>query len=484
MASQTTFIIKQSAIYGIGNTLAKLSGALLLPLYMVFTTEAEFGLIALFETIGQFLLAFTAFGAKGGLSRFYYECDSKSQKSFFFTSLVFITITSLICTILCFVATTSWTAEIFRIEVSTETLKYFSIAVFGLIMAEVPYIAMRLQQKAKQQTIHRCVNVIMTIAFTYIYLRVFDLGIKGVFMAQATANTLTLVGLLPCIRQNCIAKINTKQLSESIKYGMPLAISNVITIVLTLSDRHILNQLRSLEEVGEYSLAYKIANIIQMVVVTSFITSYTYFYYKSLNDTTLKQTHRNIFRLFIIAMTTIGFGLVAFRHETIFIVSLGKEGYFDSAVLIPYLVIGLLISGIRQIFTLPLTKLKLTKYISLVSISIAIINILLNFAFIPTFGKLGASFTTSIAQLAGCIVFYFMLKQKGEADFDIKCVFKCLFIFILFSIISNIIGFNGWIADISVNAILFLLFVASLFLFRVTNVSDISDLLSSMKHKK
>ena len=95
MATQTQFILKQSVIYSFGNTLAKLSGVLLLPLYVVFTTTEEFGLLALFETIYQFILVLSGWGAKSGFSRFFYEMkDEAGRRSLFFTIFLFTVITS------------------------------------------------------------------------------------------------------------------------------------------------------------------------------------------------------------------------------------------------------------------------------------------------------------------------------------------------------------------------------------------------------
>lgn len=484
MSSQTTFIVRQSAIYGIGNTLAKLSGALLLPLYMAFTSEAEFGLIALFETIAQFLLAISALGAKAGLSRYYYECTDRGRRQFFAASLAFITASSGVFCLLGLWAMTTWSVEIFRIPISPATFVLFSVAVFGLLMAEVPYIALRLQQKARQQTVHRCVNVLMTIALTFVFLRVMHWGVEGIFAAQAAANMLTLIGLMPCMVRNCAAPPDVRTLGESIRYGIPLALSNVVTIVLTLSDRHILNQLRSIEEVGGYSLAYKIANIIQMIVVTSFITSYTYFYYKSLHDPGLHRTNRNIFRLFVIAMSVIGFGLVAFRREAVWVVSLGREAYQDSAMLIPYLVVGLLVSGIRQMLTLPLTKLKLTRSISAVSVLIALTNIVLNFALIPAMGKLGASLTTGMAQALGCAVFYLMLRRRGEADFDMAVVFKCLGAFAAFAALASAVQFDSVAGNVAWGAALMAGFGGSLFALRVVSPADIREAIAQIRRPR
>lgn len=468
MATQTQFILKQSVIYGFGNTLAKLSGVLLLPLYVVFTTTEEFGLLALFETIYQFILVLSGWGAKSGFSRFYYEMkDEAGKRSLFFTIFLFTVVTSFVAVLLCVGLLSVWTFEVFQADVSQRVLLFFAISTLSRLLFDVPYILLRLQQRASMQTAHQSINILMAIALTYTFLKFSHMGFEGIFLAQMVANLLTFFLIVPVVANHSRVHIEWTVLKESIRYGYPLAISNILTIALTLSDRHILNQYQSLDEVGSYSMAYKISSIIQMVVVTSFITSYTFYYYKSLDEPGQGKVHVKIFRYFVITISLIGFGLVAFRREAVGIVSMGRDTYLSSLPLIPILITGLIFSGIRQIFILPLTKLKKTSVISILSVSIAAINIVLNFMFIPQYGKLAASYTGVVAQLFGVLAFYWVLRHYRESDYNMGVVVKCVGLFICFSYLVMWLPDFGWFLNVLIGTLSLLMFVGGLFLLKI-----------------
>lgn len=476
MASQAQFVLRQSVIYGFGNTLAKLSGVLLLPLYVVFTSTEEFGLLALFETIYQFILVLSGWGAKSGFSRFYYEMkDESGRRSLFFTIFIFTVITSLLAVIICMGALSYWSYQVFQAEVSSRVLMLFSISTLSRLLFDVPYILLRLQQRATSQTAHQSINILMTIIFTFAFLKFTGMGFEGIFLAQMFANILTLFFIIPVIKGHSRFHIEWGVLKESIRYGYPLAVSNILTIALTLSDRHILNQYQSLDEVGSYSMAYKISSIIQMIVVTSFITSYTFYYYKSLNDENQSKVHVNIFRYFVLAVCVIGFGLVVFRREAVSIVSFGRDTYLSSLPLIPVLIFGLIFSGIRQIFILPLTKLKKTAVISILSVGIAMVNISLNFLFIPQYGKMAAAFTGSVAQLLGCVAFYFVLLHFREKDYNIWIVVKSAILYLAFTVPVMLIPDFGWLVNVVLGIVLLVLFVAGLWLLKVIQKDDVIE---------
>ena len=75
---------------------------------------------------------------------------------------------------------------------------------------------------------------------------------------------------------------------------------------------------------------------------------------------------------FVFVIVFVSLGLVLFSKETIKILSMGNVDYWNSIELIPILVVGTIFGGIRQLLVLPLTRLKMTRIISQISISSAL----------------------------------------------------------------------------------------------------------------
>ena len=474
MINRLRGIFKQSFFYGIGNFLTKASGLILMPMYALYISKAEMGLLALYETAYMFLLMISGWGAKGGFTRWYNEMKSKDeQKSLFFTTYFFNVFTSALGATI--TALILLNLEIFNSINSEKIIIIFSLSSIFKLLFDVPFILLKLQQKAFKQTGYLAVNIILTVIFTVYLLHYRKIGFQGVFLSQLLSNGLTWLIVLPLISKNCKIKWQKKLLGEMINYGYPLAISNILTLVLTVSDRYILEAYYSLEAVGSFSVAIKVANLLQVIVVTSFVTSYTFQYYKSMHEDDVSRYHLKIFTYFILFMVVSGLGIVFFGKEIVYILVAGKAEYFDAITVIPILIIGLLFSGMRQVFVLPLTKFKKTKIISVVMTMAGVINIGLNLIVIPKFGKEGAAFTTAISQLFAAVWFFYKVNQLEKINYEWKKISVFLFTGIIYCLLFFIIPSISLFIDIIIKVLLLLSYFVLLYYLNVFEEKEIQN---------
>ena len=420
MQNQNQFVFKQSFIYSIGNTLTKLSGLILIPLYLEYISEEELGVVTLFETIFQLILILSGWGVKGGFTRWYYEMKNREEKNqLFFTTWSFNAITSLISVVFVGVMLFIFGDVIFKYELSFSLLMYFLLGTLIRLLYDVPFYLLKLEQKATQQTIWTSLNLVLLVGFSVYFLEVKEMGLLGIYYAQMWAHLFTLIPLLPLIIKNIKPTFLTKVLKEMIHYGFPLAISSILTTVLTLSDRHIINQYQDLGEVAGYGMAFKIANLVQMVIVASLLTSYSNYFFKTLHSNDSIPYFQKFIKLYTVLLTFGGLGIVLFSPEIMYVVSSGSEFFQASVVLVPVLIAGLIFSGLRQLFTLPLNKHKKTKIISIILIVSAVINIGGNFVLVPYYGKMGASISTLLSQLFSLIWFVYAVKKIENINFSL-----------------------------------------------------------------
>ncbi len=418
MQNQTLFVFRQSAIYSVGNILSKLSGILLIPLYLKYISEDEFGIVSLFETISQFIIILSGWGVRAGFSRWYHEFKTRSeQNQLFFTTYAFNFISSILAIFLVGGLLYFFSGDIFRADISADIIVYFSLGTFFRLMYDVPFFMLRIQQKAAQQTAWYSMNIFLVLIFSFIFLEFFDMGIRGIYLGQFVAHLFTFLPMVPLIWRNFSFNFRSDLLHKMLQYGLPLAISNILTTILTLSDRHIINQFQNLSEVAGYSMAFKISNLIQVVVVASVITGFTNYYFKTLHTEDSEFFYQRIVRYFTVLITLGGLGVVLFSPEIIFVVSMGSEFFQSSVIIVPVLMLGMIFSGLRQLFALPLNKHKRTKRISMILIISAVINLTGNFLLVPYFGKMGASISTVVAQLLALVWFFSEARKVEEIKF-------------------------------------------------------------------
>ena len=107
---------KHSLIYGLGNLATKLVGFVLIPIYTdaKYLSVTDYGALSILEVTSQLLVAVFGLSLYQGFLRWYWELKTEiERKKLFFSVLVFVSIVSVVLSILIFLFSTSLSNLIF-----------------------------------------------------------------------------------------------------------------------------------------------------------------------------------------------------------------------------------------------------------------------------------------------------------------------------------------------------------------------------------
>ncbi len=475
MIESTKSIFKQTSIYGIGNTFRKLSGVIILPLIQIYTTEEEFGAYTLLETIFIFTGVISGWGVKSGFDRWYNEMPSEGEKkSLFFTVSLFNYIITILFAAGVGVILYFFSVPLLTFDLTSKVIWLFTIGGILRLFQDLPFSLLRLMHKAKEQTKYVTFNVFLTVLFTLYFMSVKKAGFEGIYLGLFWAHLITFFSLIPIFYRHVKFSFKSVYLKEMIVYGLPLMISNILTVVLNFSDRHIINHFQSTAESGNFGLAFKVANLLDMVFVASFITSFTYYYLQKMHDPESMNVFNRLQRYFIIIIAVAGFGIVLFAGEITWVVSSGDEYYQEGVKVIPFIILGLIFSGLRRLFTLPLNKHKKTIAISKILIIAGIINFGLNIWWVPKYGMQGAAWSTALVQLFAMVWLYFESVKYEKITLRIKNTVVLFVLWGLFVTASFLFNATPW-HNLHWKVLLGISFLGSLVVFKVIDPKEIKE---------
>lgn len=425
--------VKETAIYSIGNIASKLAGFILIPLFSETIDIALYGLLTLFEICFDIINPISNIGVENALMRWYYDDEAKGkEKSLYFTVFLFSLISTIAVLLISFIIMSNFKASVFSSDVSNSLIVVFLFSSFLRLIVASPLTLLRIKQKAIKQTGMVLLALVMTVSLTYIFLKFYKMELYGVFLASLISNGILLLLLTPDIIKNIRIKIEKSLLKKMLNYSYPLVFAGLLTTVLILSDRYILKYYYTLGDVGVYSLAYKISNIIKICITTSFMQSYVVSFFKGM--TNVKESNRFLVKsltYFVFIAIYLSLFIVYFGKEVLVVLSKGNQDYWQAYVLLPLLLIAVVLSGVRQISSMPLRREKQTRLISIYSICAAVLNVALNFVFIPYWGAYGAIVSTIIAQLMVVVAYNLYLRRS----YDIIVEYKRLISLVLLSFI-------------------------------------------------
>lgn len=242
--------------------------------------------------------------------------------------------------------------------------------------------------------------------------------------ANSGANLLNLVYTRKYVKIRFTVRLNLRQhLAPLVMlFGNALAVTIYVNSDITL-----LGIYKSDIDVGVYSVAAKIYNIIKQVLnaiivviiprVAYYLGKKDFYKYNKLLNTTL-----NVLVFLIIPAI---FGMYALAKEIVLVV--GGDDYALAEVPLQVLCIALCFSVLACFFSNAILIVnKLEKFALLATLISAVVNVLLNVLFIPKWGIVGASITTAIAEFIVLTISIGYSKGKWMSDFRWKHFTSCI----------------------------------------------------------
>lgn len=205
---------------------------------------------------------------------------------------------------------------------------------------------------------------------------------------------------------------------ELARYGFPLGITFVFSFVISTSDRYLIGWLIDEKSVGLYAAAYDLTQfslgVLMMIVnLAAYPIIVRALEHEGIEAAREQIKRQGLLLMSIAAPATAGFIVLA---ENISSVLLGTEFRIFAASIVPWIAGAALVGGIKAYyFDLAFQLGKSTKGQLWVVMIASLVNILLNVAWIPSYGLLGAAWAT----LAACTVGLLLSAWLGRLHFKL-----------------------------------------------------------------
>lgn len=310
---------------------------------------------------------------------------------------------------------------------------------------------LRAARKAYVYSVTVSFTQILKFGFTLTLVKWLNIGVESLLISTIVFDfILVLISLRYLnIKKYFKFKISKRILKEIFTYGFPLVGVALISWILQSSDRIMLGWLKDTEQVGMYTIGYTIVGQPFKLILTSIMISAFPVLIKvwgNQGKREAEETLTGILRYFFMLIIPAIIGLTLLK-ETIFKQLVGPE-YYEANKIIPWVALGLLFMGLTQYTNKVWELTERTKMILKLTAVAGIVNVLLNFIFIPWLGYEGAAITTLIAYLLYFIIStvrgykYMKLNFNYESLLKVTCASIVMGVFIYYtnSLISSIIS--------------------------------------------
>lgn len=485
-------LVSETAIYGLSSIIGKAINFILVPFYTsksILKVE-EYGIVTELYSYVAVLNVLYIYGMETAYFRFTSRSSDGEREIY---SNVFSTIlfTTFLLTIL-LVSSATQIVNFLDFQGEERYVYWFAAIIAIDSMMAIPFVKLRYERKAKQFATYKLVNIFLNLGlnlfFLYFCKNIWDgtffpqlksyisyvynpnYNVEYVFISNLIANSCYLILLFGVIKKAKLV-INYKVLQPMIFYAFPLLLSQLAGNFNEMFSRMMLKKIlpdgyyagiNNQEALGIFGACYKIS-MIMTLSIQAFRYAAEPFFFRESQSGDSKNTYAKVFLYFgifgLFSVLAISLNLDIIKH-----IFLRDEAYWTALHIVPILLFASLFLGLYYNLSIWFKIKDKTYFGAIISVSAAIITIVLNFLLIPHYGYEGSVITTLVVYLYMCLLAYFIGKKYYPIDYNVQRLGNYLLLTLVLLVIGWNIKFSSYLITQGLKEIPILIFALVVFL--------------------
>ncbi len=476
-------ILKRLAGSGVAFQASSLLAGLLalftLPLYTRSLTAAEFGYAETLLT----LVILTSILLRAGLGeafiRHWHEADgAKAQSHLVRTTTGFVLVTSTLALIVGLVLA----EPLSDLVLGTSDATLMSAGVFGIwafTNLEMAYALLRISSRRRAYLIASSANVILTVALTLALVVVLDEGARGYVLGNYVASAVILVGLwIFVLREHIGIPRGPLLLGPLLRYGAPTIPADAAVFLLNVIDRAYLLRADSPSAAGLYSVAFKLATAV-IILVRAFQLAWPPLAYSIVDDQRAQQVYARVTTAYMIISSLL---VAAFTLLGAWLVRLlTAPDFFSANEALPWLALGWALYGLYLVLVTIAGRAKVTVRTLPAAVAGLVVNVGLLIWLVPPLGVVGAAISLCVAYVAMLIVLFLLTRNVFTVPFEWSRLIPLVIVVATFSVGGELLLPSDGAEGFVLRAAVLMAIVPALIALRVVTIRELNVLIAAFR---
>lgn len=406
---ENTSYKKASLCYLIGNFFNKGLAFLTIPIFTRLLSTTDYGIINTYSSWAGILSMIVGFAMHMSIRNAF--VDYKDDTESYLSTIIKFTLLSSLGFMLIFYAV----VKIFRINISLSLVficLFHSVA--SSIIEDVSCYFMMKYNYIKRTILMILPNLISVCVAIFLISYILK---KDLYLGKIIPEALTII-IFAIILSVCYTKkgFNTTYIKHALKISVPLILHGAALNILSNSDRIMITWLADASQAGIYSLVYSLGMVTYAITV-SIDGIWIPWFTNKMKEKSYDEINY-ITKDYIKLITYIMCVLIIVSPEILKI--LASKSYWEGIKLIPIIIVANFLFFAYNIYSNLEHYYKKSNQITALTILAAVLNLVLNYIFIPKFGYVAAAFTTAISYFVIFILHSIYSKTLNSNVFSIK----------------------------------------------------------------
>jgi len=372
------------------------SAILLIPLLVYFLGIAEYGKIAVFESLSRIVYTILM-----SLSSFiiidYYKCEKTEFSEYLFNSIILTFIVVVGMLVLIYIIS-QFTQSV--LEVNSYYLLFIPFISLGQIALNIISSIYQADYNINKFITINVIVLVVNVTLTVFFIAVLKMNYFGRIIALFFTNIITIAIFTICLKKMNLLKynVNIKHIKSLLYYNLPLLPHNISVNLIQSLDRIIVQFFCGSAVTGIYSIGYKLGSSVTLIQSALHRTTTPYIF-RLIAKLTTDSKNKIVaigyiitLLLFITATLVSIFSYIITRY-------VANNHYNLITYVATIIAFSFAINGIYAFFANFIFYNKKSKIIVSITVSGALINLTLSLLLVRYMGAIGASVAILITML-------------------------------------------------------------------------------------
>lgn len=307
-----------------------------------------------------------------------------------------------------------------------ETSTIIMVAMFCMILASISFNFWSWKERI-EYNYRKLIWLTIIVSIAKPVLGIISISLSKEFKAEARIISLAIIELVAYSRLFFILLkkgktfFHKKYWIYALGFNLPLIPHYLSKIILNHSDRIMIKSMVGASASGIYSLAYNLSSMLT-ILNTAITNSLTPWIYRCIKKHEIKRIH-DVTNTLLIVVAVSNLLLISIAPEAILVFA--PVSYSEAIWTIPPVTLAVFFQFLYSLFASFEFYYEKTRWIMIASIAGALLNIILNYLFIPIYGYIAAAYTTLSCYLFYCFMHFFFMRRvckkycSGEQPYNI-----------------------------------------------------------------
>ena len=407
-------IFRNSIIYTIISVLQKGIMFLLLPIYTLYLSPSDYGVLGISSSITSFLAIFTTLSLGAASTRFYYnnKGDGIYVKKLYGTIVTTVCINSIIVGGI-FILLHKW-----LVDPIIGTIPFYPFIFLGILNVVVTPLYLYYQeylrtlQSGYQYGINSMCQFLILVGLNLVFMVVFHMGVVGVLTANLITSIIFFIYSFAVFSRKITWGIDKPILKDGLKYSLPLLPHALANWSNGTIDKLLVNGIKSQADAGLYNLSQQYGSVLSYIV-SGVNQAYVPWFFGKVEEGEKGIGVIKKFAEAVVSITSFIALIMAIFSKEILALAIHNPAYFNVWMVVPCVVFAYVFQCIYY-FYVNVLFLKDTKDVFKITVLCIVINVLMNLWLIPIIGFIGCGVAFLITYISKSIIAFFFAKRRNN----------------------------------------------------------------------